>query len=84
LKYAEESINIDDEILENVDINKFGKNEVNHYIRYHVTNMYNNFFKYESVTVQDHLLLYLIKSRNLKEAKLLLGIQKWAKYTKVK
>jgi ABC-type ATPase with predicted acetyltransferase domain len=84
LKYAEESINIDDEILENVDTDKFGKKEVNHYIRYHVTNMYNTFFKDESVTIQDQLLLCLIKSRKLKEATSLLGIQKSTKDTKVK
>jgi hypothetical protein len=84
LKYAEESINIDDEILENVDTDKFGKKEVNHYIRYRVTNMYNTFFKDESVTVQAQLLLCLIKSRKLKEATSLLGIQKSTKDTKVK
>jgi hypothetical protein len=84
LKYAEESINIDDEILENVDTNKFGKKEINRYIRYCVTNMYNVFFKDESVTVQAQLLIYLINSRKLKEATSLLGIQKSTKYTKVK
>jgi hypothetical protein len=46
--------------------------------------MYNTFFKYESVTVQAHLLICLIKSRNLKEATSLLGIQKSTKYIKVK
>ena len=84
LKYVGESINIDDEILENVDIEKFGKKWVNHYIRYRVTHMYNTFFKYESLTVQAQLLLYLIKSRNLKETTSLLGIQKLTKDTKVK
>jgi hypothetical protein len=39
----------DDEILKNVDTDKFGKKEVKHYIRYHVKNMYNTFFKDESV-----------------------------------
>jgi hypothetical protein len=34
LKYAGESINIDDEILENVDIDKFGKKKDKNYIRY--------------------------------------------------
>jgi hypothetical protein len=34
LKYARESINIDDEILENVDTDKFGKKKDKHYIRY--------------------------------------------------
>jgi hypothetical protein len=33
-KYARESINIDDEILENVGTDKFGKKKSNHYIRY--------------------------------------------------
>ena len=46
--------------------------------------MYNTFFKDESVTIQDQLLLCLIKSRNLKEATSLLGIQKSTKDTKVK
>ena len=84
LKYTEESINIDDKILKNVDIDKFGKKKVNHYIRYHVTNMYNIFFKDESITIQAQLLLCLIKSRKLKEATSLLSIQKSTKYTKVK
>jgi hypothetical protein len=66
LKYAKEYINIDDEILENVDIDEFGKKEFNHYIRYRVKNMYNTFFKDESVTIQAQFLLYLIKSRKLK------------------
>jgi hypothetical protein len=66
LKYAGESINIDDEILENVDTNKFGKKKTKHYIRYRTKNMYNTFFKYESVTVRAQLLLCLIKSRKLK------------------
>jgi hypothetical protein len=34
LKYARESINIDDEILENVDTDKFGKKKDKNYIRY--------------------------------------------------
>jgi hypothetical protein len=34
LKYAGESINIDDEILENVETDKFGKKKAKHYIRY--------------------------------------------------
>jgi hypothetical protein len=46
--------------------------------------MYNTFFKDESITVQAQLSLYLIKSRNLKEATSLLCIQKLAKDTKVK
>ena len=45
--------------------------------------MYNTFFKDESITVQDQLLLCLIKSRKLKEATSLLGIQKSTKDTKV-
>jgi hypothetical protein len=32
LKYAGESISIDDEILENVDTDKFGKKEAKNYI----------------------------------------------------
>ena len=76
LKYTEESMNIDDEILENVDTDKFGKKKTKHYIRYWTKNMYNTFFKDESVTVQAQLLLCLIKSRKLKEATSLLGIQK--------
>jgi ABC-type ATPase with predicted acetyltransferase domain len=84
LKYAGESINIDDEILENVDTDKFGKKKAKHYIRYRTKNMYNTFFKDESVTVQAQLLLCLIKSRKLKEATSLLGIQKSKKSTKVK
>jgi hypothetical protein len=84
LKYAEESINIDDEILENVDTDKFGKKKAKHYIRYRTKNMYNTFFKDESVTVQAQRLLCLIKSRNLKEATSLLGIQKLTKDTNVK
>ena len=66
MKYAGESINIDNEILENIDTDKFGKKEVKHYISYHVKNMYNIFFKDESVTIQAQLLLYIIKSRKLK------------------
>jgi hypothetical protein len=84
LKYEGESINIDDEILENVDTHKFGKKEAKNYIRYRTKNMYNTFFKDESVTIQTQLLLYLIKSRKLKEATSLLGIQKSTKDTKVK
>jgi hypothetical protein len=84
LKYVGESINIDDEILENVDTDKFGKKEVKHYIRYRVKNMYNTFFKDESVILQTQLLLFLIKSRKLKEATSLLSIQKSTKDTKVK
>jgi hypothetical protein len=34
LKYAGESINIDDEILENIDTDKFRKKKAKHYIRY--------------------------------------------------
>jgi hypothetical protein len=45
--------------------------------------MYNTFFKDESVTVQAQLLLCLMKSRKLKEATSLLGIQKSTKDTKV-
>jgi hypothetical protein len=45
LKYAGESINIDDEILENVDTHKFGKKKTNHYIRYRNKNIYNTYFK---------------------------------------
>ena len=84
MKYVGESINIDDEILENVNSDKFGKKEAKNYIRYRTKNMYNTFFKDESVTVQDQLLLSLIKSRKLKEATSLLGIQKSTKDTKVK
>jgi hypothetical protein len=47
LKYTGESINIDDEILENVDTNKFGKKKHNHYIRYRTKNIYNTYFKDE-------------------------------------
>ena len=84
LKYAGESINIDDEILDNVDTDKFGKKEANNYIRYRTKNMYNTFFKDELVTIQAQILLCLIKSRQLKEATSLLGIQNPTKYTKVK
>jgi hypothetical protein len=84
LKYAGESINIDDEILENVDTDKFWKKEAKNYIRYRTKNMYNTFFKDESVTVQAQFLFYLIKSRKLKETTSLLGIQKSTKDTKVK
>ena len=66
MKYAGESINTDDEILENVDTDKFGKKEAKHYIRYQTKNMYNNFFKDESVAIQAHVLLCLINSRELK------------------
>ena len=83
LKYAGESINIDDEILENVNTDKFGKKEVKHYIRYYVKNMNSTFFKDESVTIQAQILLCLIKSRKLKEGTSLLGIQKSTKDTKV-
>ena len=57
MKYAGESINIDDEILENVDTDKFGKKKSLHYIRYQTKNMYYIFFKHESVTIQAQLLL---------------------------
>jgi hypothetical protein len=83
LKYAGESINIDDEILENVDTEKFGKKKSKHYIRYRTKNIYNTYFKDESVTTQAQLLLSLLKSRKLKEATSLLGIQKSTKDTKV-
>jgi hypothetical protein len=45
--------------------------------------MFNIFFKDESVTVQDQLLLCLMKSRKLKEATSLSVIQKLTKDTKV-
>ena len=83
MKYAGESINIDDEILENVDTDKFGKKKAKHYIRYRTKNIYNTYFKDESVTAQGQLLLSLLKSRKLKEATSLLGIQKSTKDTKV-
>jgi ABC-type ATPase with predicted acetyltransferase domain len=83
LKYAGESINIDDEILENVDTKKFGKKKAKHYITYRTKNMYKTFFKDESVTVQAQLVLCLLKSRKLKEATSLLGIYKSTKDTKV-
>jgi hypothetical protein len=83
LKYEGESINIDDEILENVDTDKFAKKKAKHYIRYQTKNMYNTFFKDELVTVQAQLLLCLLKSRKLKEAISLLGIQKSTNDTKV-
>ena len=54
MKYTGESNNIDDEILENVDTDKFGKKKAKHYIIYRTKNMYNTFFKDESVTVQAH------------------------------
>jgi hypothetical protein len=84
LKYAGESINIDDEILKNVDTDKFGKKKDKNYIIYQTKNMYNTFFKDESLTVQAQILLCLLKSRKLKEATSLLGIQKSTKDTKVK
>jgi hypothetical protein len=46
--------------------------------------MYNTFFKDESITIQAQLLICLIKSRKLKAATSLLGIQKSTKDTKVK
>ena len=57
MKYAGESINIDDEILENVDTEKYGKKEAKNCIGYQTKNMYNTFFKDESVTIQAQLLL---------------------------
>jgi hypothetical protein len=45
--------------------------------------MYNTYFKDESVIAQAQLLLSLLKSRKLKEATSLLGIQKSKKDTKV-
>jgi hypothetical protein len=84
LKYAGEPINIDDKILQNVDNDKFWKKKAKHYIRYRTKNMYNTFFKDESVTVQGQLLLCLMKSRKLKEATSLLDIQKSTNDTKVK
>jgi hypothetical protein len=45
--------------------------------------MYNTYFKNESVITQAQLLLSLLKSRKLKEATSLLGIQKSTKDTKV-
>jgi hypothetical protein len=50
LKYSGESINIDDEILENVDTDKFGKKKDKNYIIYRTKNIYNTYFKDESVT----------------------------------
>jgi hypothetical protein len=84
LKYRGESINIDDEILENVYTHKFGKKKDKNYIRYRTKNRYNTFFKDESVTLQVQILVCLMNSRNLKEATSLLGIQKSTKNTKVK
>jgi ABC-type ATPase with predicted acetyltransferase domain len=83
LKYAGESMNIDDEILENVDTDKFGKKKAKNYIRYRTKNMYNTYSKDEPVTTQSQLLLSLLKSRKLKEATSLLGIQKSTNDTKV-
>ena len=45
--------------------------------------MYNTFFKYELVPMQDKILLCLMKSRNLKKATSLLVIQKSTKDTNV-
>ena len=84
LKYAGKSINIDDETLENVDTDKFGKKKAKHYIIYRTKNMYNIFFKDKSIIVKSQLLLCLMNSRKLKEATSLLGIQKSTKDTKVK
>ena len=84
LKYVGEFINIDVEILENVDTDKFGKKKTKHYIRYQTKNMYNTFFKDESVIVQAQLLFCLMKSRKLKEATSLLGIQNLTQDSKVK
>jgi ABC-type ATPase with predicted acetyltransferase domain len=83
LKYAGD-INIDDEMLKNVDTYKFGEKKPDHIIRYHVKNMYNTFFKDESIATQAQLLRGLIRSKKLKEATSLLGIQKSTKDTKVK
>ena len=63
---------------------KFGEKKPDHIIRYHVKNMYNTFFKDESTTTQAQLLRGPIRSKKLKEATSLLGIQKSTKDTKVK
>jgi hypothetical protein len=84
LKYGRQAIKIDDEILENIDTNKFGKKKDKHYVICQTKNMYNTFFKDESVTIQAQLLLFLIMSRKLKEATSLLVIQKMKNYRKVK
>jgi predicted DNA-binding transcriptional regulator AlpA len=71
-------------MLDNVDTQNFGDKKPNHYIRYHVENIYDKYFKNESVTTQTQILRGLIRSKKLKEATSLLGIQKTTKDRKVK
>jgi ABC-type ATPase with predicted acetyltransferase domain len=77
-------INIDDEMLENVDTEKFGDKKPDHVIRYRVEMIYDKYFKNESVATQAQILRGLIRSKKLKEATSLLGIQKMTKDRKVK
>ena len=55
---------------------KFGKKKAKHYIRYRTKNIYNTYFKDESVTTQAQLLLSLLKSRKLKRSYIIIGYSK--------
>jgi hypothetical protein len=77
-------ININDEMLQNVDTNKFGDKKPDHYIRYCVEKIYDKYFKDELVATRAQFLRGVIRLKRLKEATSLLGIQKKTKDRKVK
>jgi len=82
LKYIS-SINIDDEMLQNVDANIFPDKKPNHVILHCVKQIYDFLFKNESVVTQTQILKGLIKLKRVKEATSLLGIQKLTKDRKM-
>ena len=83
MKYVGSFI-IEDDMLQNVDREKFGDPKPKHIVRYRVKKMHEQFLKGESVTAQAQFLRCLLVSKKLKEAWSLLGIQKETKDTKVK
>ena len=75
---------IEDDMLQNIDREKFGDPKPKHIVRYRVKKMHEQFLKGESVIAQAQFLRCLLVSKKLKEAWSLLGIQKETKDTKVK
>ena len=53
-------------MLENVDTDKFGDKKLDHYIRYRVENIFDKYFKDESMATQDQILRGLIRSKKIK------------------
>ena len=75
---------IENDMLHNVDREKFGDTKPHHIVQYRAEKMHEQFLKDESVATQAQILRCLLVSKKLKEAWSLLGIQKKTKYSKVK